>query len=849
MKVSLNQVKQYIDVDLPPLDELVELINQRLGGVEDIIHLDDKYKDAVIVKVVECTRHPDADRLSVTLVDDSGVVSEVERDENGLVQVVCGANNVYAGMYAIWLPPGAVVPETYDHAEPFVLSPKELRGVISNGMLASARELSLGDDHTGIIEVTEADVESQTEPANLDELVGKSFAKTFKLDDTIIDIENKMFTHRPDLFGQLGVAREISAILHPLPSESEPEDIHFINPDWYWQEPEFVNSDRLSLEVFNDAPDQASRFMTVVIGDVDVKPSPLWLRCALVAMGIAPVNSIVDLTNYLMLVTAQPVHAYDYDKIQGGTIGVRLARAGETIKALNGKLYELDGDDLVIADEKGPVGLAGVIGSQDSQVSEDTQTIILEVATFDMYAIRKTSMRHGLFTDAVTRFSKGQSHMQNDRVIAKLIDMIDGQQASQVYDLYPAKSHQAAGGSIYPTIHMQPSFVSQRLGRDFRLNFIGNILRRTNFSSYRADDDSGAMEITAPFWRTDIKLPEDIVEEVGRLYGFDNLPRQLPVRPINPAKLNMSRELKSSIRSSLVKSGANELLTYSFVNSKLVQAAGQDVERAYQISNALSPDLQYYRLSVLPSLLDKVHGNIKAGYSELALFEIGKSHDKAFGEDEAGLPVEKESLALVYADDNPKGGAAFYRAKRMVDQLLNDLKINVQYEPVDELPSESYAAPYYRGRSAYLVGDGGQALGMIGELDARVQKAFKLPEHTAAATIWIDQLLALSGGKFEASYRPLSRYPGSERDICFQVEKGVAYGQIIQATDQELSSHDYIYSLTPVDIYQPGADSVKNITIRINLTSYSHTLTSQEVTQVVDQVIERVSAATGARVV
>ncbi len=420
MKVSLNIVRNLINFELPSVDELVLRVNQQLGGVEEVIYLGAKYSGARIVRVVECGKHPDADRLSVTKIDDGGAVPDVPRDDNGYVQVVCGAPNVHADMWAIWLPPGSTVPASFDDAEPFVLGARPLRGVLSQGMLAAADELAIGTDHKGIIEITENDL-----PSGAELQAGARFAEIFGLDDFVLDIENKMFTHRPDCFGQLGVAREIAGIFGK----------QFTSPEWYKAQQQFSTAEGLDLMVTNDAPELVPRFMAVAIKDVEVKPSPLWLQCQLVAMGGKPINNIVDATNYIMLMTAQPAHAYDYDKLRGHYLGARLARLGEKVSLLNGKEYELTVDDIVITDGEGVIGLAGIMGGSNTEVSNDTKNIVLECATFDMYALRKTAMRHGVFTDALARFNKGQSPLQNAAVLKLLMSMVGGVQASEVFDL------------------------------------------------------------------------------------------------------------------------------------------------------------------------------------------------------------------------------------------------------------------------------------------------------------------------------------------------------------------------------------------------------------------------------
>ena len=308
MKVSLNTIKQYIHFDLPSVDELVARINEQLGGVEEIVDVAKKYEGIVIVKVVECAPLEGSDHLNVTKIDDGGVVQNVERDENGLVQVVCGAPNVRAGMFAVWLAPGVTVPESFEDTEPFVLGARPLRGVVSNGMLASAKELAFGDSHEGILEIDP----NEWKPNDFEIKPGANFAEVYALNDTVIDIENKMFTHRPDCFGQLGVAREIAGILGH----------QFESPEWYKNIPEFGGGEGLSLTVQNDIPDKVPRFMAVAIKDVTVKSSPVWLQAELVRLGAKPINNIVDVTNYVMLLTAQPMHAYDYDKVGGNLASV-----------------------------------------------------------------------------------------------------------------------------------------------------------------------------------------------------------------------------------------------------------------------------------------------------------------------------------------------------------------------------------------------------------------------------------------------------------------------------------------------------------------------------------------------
>lgn len=847
MKVSLNIIRQYIDFELPPLDQLVAAINAQLGQIERVDELAPKYQDVVIVKVVSAQKHPDADRLTVCLVDDGGVVKDVERNAEGLVQVVCGAPNAREGIFAAWLPPRATVPATYGSDDPFVLDARELRGVKSSGMLAAADELALGADHSGIVEIDPG----ETRPQGAAIAPGAKFAEVFGLDDTILDIENKMFTHRPDLFGQLGVAREIAGIFGH----------QFKSPEWYLARQEFAPASDLPLMVHNDATVACPRFMAVAIKGVSVKSSPLWLQIELVRLGGKPINTVVDATNYVMLLTGQPTHAYDYDKLRGNQLGVRMAREGETCSLLNGKSYALTPEDIVIVDGEGIVGLGGVMGGGNSEVSETTTNIVLEVATFDMYAIRKTSMRHGIFTDAVTRFNKGQSPLQNDRIIGLLQrsinDIAGGVQASEVYDV----RHDSVGGPKEASIDVEQ--VNRLLGASMSVEEMAQLLGNVECELTARDDKNAT--VTVPFWRTDIawgtqdeangvsvESTADIAEEIGRLYGFEKLPRALPMRTISPVKEHEARTLKQRLREAAQRAGLNEVLTYSFVHERLLQSVGQSADHAYRLSNALSPDLQYYRVSVLPSLLDKVYMDIRAGFDEFALFEIGKGHNKTFGNDVDGLPQEQQYLDLVVVRKQVDGGAAYFRARHLVEFLLDGLHIETHYSTVVQDVHDDAWAPFDPHRSARVIASDGSVLGIVGELRPEVRARLKLPEHTAAASLSVEPLLHATQVVEAPRYKTLARFPAIARDISLRTERDVPYETLYRAVAETTRAYGdgLDVDIEPTSIYQPEVgNSLKTTTFHIEWTSSERTLTDDDISPIVAAIADATHRAVDAELV
>lgn len=835
MKISVNWIKRYTRVDLS-IDELVEKIGAQLGEVESVTNLGNKYKGVLIVKVVNCDNHPDADKLHVCTIDDGGVVSGLPRDVNSHVQVVCGANNVDTGQTVVWLPPGVTIPSTVGTDSPVDIEAKELRGVLSQGMIASARELALGDDHDGILVIDE------------DIKPGTPLVEAMDLDDCVIDIENKMFTHRPDCFGILGVAREIAGI----------QGQAFKSPEWYLKESNgqwaMGNGAELPLVVKNELPDLVPRFMAVVMSGVNVKPSSIKMQTYLTKHSIKPINNVVDVTNYFMLLTAQPMHAYDYDKVKALSNGdiaeiiVRSGQKGEKLTLLGGKTIEPTSGDIVIATGKQAIGLGGVMGGADTEVGDATKNIIIECANFDMYTIRKTSMTHGLFTDAVTRFSKGQSPLQNDKVLARAIEVMQdhtgGQIASKIIDDKHLKD--------VKSVSVSPKFINDRLGLNLDANQIGKTLQNVEF---KVEIQGEGLNITPPFWRTDIEIPEDVVEEVGRLIGYDKLPLDLPKRSLKPAKTNALLDLKSNVRQILQAAGANELLTYSFVHGNLLDKTGQNKELAFQLSNALSPDLQYYRLSILPSMLDKVHPNIKAGYDQFAIYEIGKIHIKDHL-DADKLPKEDEHLAFVFAADakvaTSYAGAPYFQAREYLDNLLASLGVEYTLLPIsNDADSLTHAlAPFVRSRAAFIAEKSSQEVfGAIGEFNDFTKQNLKLPDFIAGFEIEIYKILEFADKK--GRYSSLSKYPKVQQDISLKIPNNVTFGQIFGFVSEEVDKtkpDNAYFELKPLDIYQRDDDQDhKQVAFRLTIASYQKTLKAEEVNGLLDSVASAASQKFGAQ--
>jgi phenylalanyl-tRNA synthetase beta chain len=844
MKVSLNWLQYYSNVDFKamPVDTILNKIGAQLGGIEEVTYIGPRYDGVIVAKVMFCEKHQGADKLSLCRIDDGGVVRDVERGDDGYIQVVCGAPNVREGLTVAWLPPGATVPNTVDK-DPFVLEVRELRGKVSNGMLASPSELAISDNHDGILEINAEDVgEELSKP-------GTEFKKLYSLDDVVIDIENKMFTHRPDCFGMLGIARELAGIT----------DQKFVSPDWYQRPESLEENSSLALNASNQIEKLIPRLMLQVIEGVEVKQSPIWLQAALTKIGSRPINNLVDLSNYFMHLTAQPTHAFDYDKIKarsGGdpTISPRMATDGEELTLLNGKTIKLTKYDMVIATDQKAVALAGIMGGQETEVDENTKSIIIECATFDMYTVRRTSMRHGVFSDASTRFTKGQTPLQNDRVLARLTANViryAGGQAGKLIDI------SSADMKLMSAVNVSTEFVNARLGSKMHAEQMAELLRNVEFE---INVNGQELEVCPPFWRTDIAIPEDVVEELGRLHGYDNLPMNLPVRSIKPVALNPTLVLKTKIRDVLSRVGANESLNYSFIHGNLLDRTTQDKDQAFQIANALSPDLQYYRVSITPSLLEKTTANLRAGYDHFAMFEIGVAHIKSQQDvDQPEVPKEVNALSLVFAADkkaaNNYSGAPYFQAKKYLQYLIDSFGLTDEVKVVKLAGADLYnnpwtiqmMAPYEPEHSAVLRTKDGLIWGVVGEFKSSVRKSLKLPDFIAGFEI--DPLLLMMPTT-KTAYMALPKFPKVEQDMTLKVPSDLSYDELFEFTWAEIAKHqpgETLPQLTPLDIYQSIEDKDhKNVTFRLVLSAYNRTLKTEEVNSLLDQVANQAKQKFGA---
>ncbi|MFV0484635.1 MAG: phenylalanine--tRNA ligase subunit beta [Candidatus Saccharimonadales bacterium] len=819
MLISLNWLKKFVSLDEVKTDELITLIGARLVEVEGTIDQREKYNNIYVVKVVSVEKIPDT-HLTLCKIDDDGK-TKIARDEDGLIQVMCGAPNVRAGMLAAWIAPGAIVPSSVNEDAPFVIGTRKMLGKYeSHGMLAGADELDFGDEHKTIAEMDPKIAKA-----------GQPFGELFGLNDIILEIENKSLTHRPDTFGMIGFAREVAGILGQK----------FETPEWLMDfgEKDFVMKGA-DLKITLADSKICPRYTALIMEKHgDDKPKYLGeMETLLARSGMRPISPLVDVTNYLMLLTGQPLHAFDYDKLVkvGGKptpeIIVRQAKKGEKLELLDGKKVELVESDIVITSSDKPVALAGAMGGKNTEIDENTRKIIVESATFSLYNLRKTQMAHGIFSEAITRFTKGQPAGQTLPVVKEFANMVaGGMKPLALIDEWP-------NGGKKNVVKITTQQINELLGTEYTYATIEETLRNVGFEidcdcGKKDKCDCEEINVMAPYWRTDIHITEDVIEEVGRLLGYDNITPRVPRH--GTATPNELFELKTQIRQTLSAAGANELLTYSFVHGDLLTKVGQDVENSYKIVNSISPDLQYVRQQIAPSLLVKVAENLKNGIPEFGLFEMNQLFCKESGMDEENVPVLYNNLAFVYASKDEK--SCFYQIKNYLMYLAERLNMEMKLVQVSDKEA-AYIPAFIEPKRSAKVMLGDEWLGVVGEVKKSVAHELKVPEGTAIFELNLDTMLG-KVGSLKKDFRT-SQYPSVGRDITIVVKNDVPYEKVAGQIEKLLSDQKLVYKIMPTAIYQAEAEADLKISFHLEFASLEKTLENKEILSIMTK-LEKLS--------
>jgi phenylalanyl-tRNA synthetase beta chain len=761
MKFSYQWLSELVpDLALTP-QEVMRLITLKTAECEGVEEVGAELAKACIAQVISV--EPMADGHNQKAV--------VETGRYGTKTVVCGAPNCRVGLLTVYLPVGMAV----------------IHGVESDGMLTSGKELGVNNDHTGIVE----------------------FNGEFTLKpDHVIEVDNKSLTHRPDLWGHHGMAREVAALSGG--KLRDPANVALL--------PHGASPIKVEIQDLALCP----RYSALVFDNVTVQPSPLWLQYRLAAIGLNAINNVVDVTNFVLAELPQPMHAFDADKIAGDTIFVRPATTGERITALNDEVYDLTPANLVIADAQGAIAIAGVIGGKDSAIGGGTKRIILESANFNATSVRKTSSQLKLRTDASMRFEKAQDPANTERGLARAIDLL--QEVSPGIRVVGGVVDARAEFPAVPKIEVKLDWLARKLGRAVTAAEVRAILESLQFGV--EEPVARLLSITVPSWRAtkDITLKEDILEEVGRMLGYDSVTPTAPLVKTTVPPSNPERGYQRRLRLLAVDQGYTEVSNYSFISEEMARRFGFDPTEHAKVINPIASDQALMRTSLLPGVWKNIAENSKH-LTTFQFFEIGHEiHPRP-----DALPEQvPHFMAAIYAREGD-GTAGLFELKRLAECIA---------------PGCSATATHARGyehpeRSAWVVSKSATGSAPIGRL---FELHPSLDLEGRAAILDLDLLATLRLGKADVRHRAVRRYPTSAFDLSvvsdLREPVGTIHARLREASASDVESIEFVRQY----IGDPLPPDRKSVSFRLTVGAPDRTLSSDEVTSTRRRIIESMRA-------
>ena len=795
MRVPLSWLREYVDLDLP-VEELAHRLTMAGVEVGEILRVGG-WEHCFVGQVLSVRAHPRADRLSLCLVSTGS--EELE--------VVCGAPNVAAGQKVCFAKVGANLYDSHSGKQE-ALKAARIRGVVSQGMICSELELGLGEDHEGIIVLPD----EATVGLPLDQYLG----------DTILDLE--LTPNRSDCLSILGVAHEVAALTGKIVRE----------PDLSYPEEGPPVDGQVSISIAD--PDLCHRYTATLIQGVQIGPSPHWLQERLTTAGLRPINNVVDATNFVMLEFNQPLHAFDFHRVQQSTVVVRRAKIGETLVTLDGVERRLGPEVLVIADAQDAIGIGGVIGGAGSEIGPGTTAILLESATFNGYNNRQTAQNLRLRTDATLRFEKGLRPELAPialRRATRLIHQVAGGKIAQgIIDVFP-------DGPSPQMVPLTQKRLKKVLGMDIGWETVEQVLTSLGFQCKQAG--SGSLEVVVPYWRNDINIEDDLVEEVVRITGYDSVPTTMLSTPIPYRSPTPEADLRELMKDTLAGAGVQEVISYPLVSLEhLERVNGLDRSNPpLRIANPLSSGQEYLRPTLRASLLATLAAN--QGHSEgpFRLFEVGHTFHSRPKE----LPHERQMLALLVSgrrwepswleDDSP---VDFFDAKGLVETVLDRLGVAADFEPAEDSFFQS-------GRCAEIKVNNVN-LGVMGEVHPTVRDGFDLNPHPVALVELdleaISKVVQLTPRRFKT----LSRYPAATRDLALLVPAGVPEGRV----QDIIARHRLVERVELFDIYSgeniPAGN--RSLAFHVYFQSHDRTLTTEEVNRSLQGLLRTLEREVGA---
>ena len=808
MKLSLSWIRDYVKIpEDADLKKLAYDLTMSTVEVEDVEYLARRFDNMVVGLIEKIEPHPNADKLRVCQVN---IGSDVKT-------IVCGGINLREGMRVAVSCPGAIV-RWHGQGEPVEIKNSKLRGVESYGMICASDEIGLGDLFPASQEAEILDLSAFEVPA------GTPLATALDLDDVLLEIDNKSMTNRPDLWGHYGIAREIAALYNLPLMEIEP----------------YRAETQSDFKVEIESPDRCARYIGVEMNGVEVKPSPYKMQSRIWKAGMRPINALVDITNYVMLATGNPTHAFDADNITDHIV-VRHAAAGEKLVLLNEKELTLCDDDLVITDSEGPVALAGVMGGAKDSILPDTKRVILEVANFEPTGIRRTALRYDTRTEASSRYEKAVDPERCDQALSLSMKYF--------HELYPElKVTGFCDRYVTPLkkaeIDVSLTWLAKRLGKDLTNE---EVQKKLELLGFEVVIDGDNMHVTAPTWRStgDISIKDDVMEEVARMYGYDNFEATPFTTAFEGAINQRDQDLIRSIKEYLaIRCGMQEVYTYPWMNDVFMNAVLQSTEGVLRLSMPPAPDLSYIRSSLLPNLCEAVVKNERY-FDDFAIFEeaqvfFDRNYTSPYDETES-LPEQRRHI-----------GAAFASSVKDVTQLFREAKGVLEYMPrythMEGFTFRKEEKPVWADNIVWLnIFRGEEKIGDMGLVAKKVSMDCGI-KNLSVMLFEFDATKLVPLRSRTNRFTHLAEYPETDYDISMLFDSDAAWADIHEAIMGQKKASALVKEAAFVDEYRgkqiPAGK--KSVTIRLTIGSGEKTLTSQEIEAAAGQVMKKLGKKLGA---
>lgn len=797
MLISIDWIKDFVKVPDLDANEIGSKFTLATAEVEDVLSVGDHLEAITVVEVLEKEKHPEADKLNLVTFTNG-------KDK---FQVVCGAANVRIGMRTAYAPLGITLPNG------LTLEPKKIRGVLSEGMLCSEEELGFAEDSAGIIELDKVFDNPE---------LGKNMLELYnEKKDVLLDVDNKSLTHRPDLWGHFGIAREFATIF-------ENELQNPFNESWSKDLKSKFSSDAAPMKIKVEEGTSCLGYFGLSVDNVKVGESPLWMKKRLQAVGLRPINNIVDISNYVMLELGIPLHIFDREKISGDTVVISSLKDETEFTTLDEEKRKLVAGDTVIGDSDKPLVLAGIMGGLNSGVDENTSKIFIEVANWKAAEVRKTSTRLGLRTDSSSRYEKTLDSLMLERTLLRTLEYIlkENPEAKVIGDIQYDGPNLS---EIKPvSIESSAAKINKALGKEVSFDEMKRI-----FTSLDIQIEGSADKFIAhiPSYRAtkDIETGSCLVEEIGRVIGFDNIAPTSPKLDISPVKLSPAQKLHRSMKNFMVNhASAFEVMTYPMIGPKLLKKAMYNHKGGLELINALSKDAALMRESLVPSFLEAAAANAKNS-SAFKFFEIGRTYhanDKDFVKEESvygALYFDKESTPFMDLLND---------TTRLLDSVninyqLNDRNPKFKSNAVDEDWNGIHPYEFYNLRIQ------GKMDGVIFSVHPLVLKQFKIKGNVSIALVNMSAFESRPQ-KDKVKYQPLAKFPGSTFDCTVEVSEEVAVGDILKSLSKLKIKE--LTSTTIADIYKH--DNMKSVTLRSEFLDPNSTLSGEFITEASNKIVE-----------